>query len=68
MNADVLQGKWTELRGKVHERWGDLTNDDLDKINGQREQLTGMLQQRYGYAKDRAEMEIDRFLAESNKN
>jgi uncharacterized protein YjbJ (UPF0337 family) len=62
MNTDILTGQWKQLRGKVQQKWGDLTNDDLDRINGQRVELEGVLQERYGYTKDRAQREIDEFL------
>jgi uncharacterized protein YjbJ (UPF0337 family) len=61
MNRDVIQGKWREMKGKVKEQWGKLTDDDLDKIEGKAEQLLGLLQQRYGYARDKAEEEYKRF-------
>jgi len=61
MNKDILQGKWTEMKGKVKEQWGKLTDDDIDKINGRSDQLLGLLQQRYGYARDKAEEEYKRF-------
>ena len=61
MNTDVLQGKWREMKGKVKEQWGRLTDDDLDTIDGKREQLLGLLQQRYGYAREKAEEEYNRF-------
>jgi uncharacterized protein YjbJ (UPF0337 family) len=62
MNADVLKGKWLQLKGKVRSQWGKLTDDELDQINGDSEQLVGLLQERYGYAKDRAQREVDTFL------
>ena len=61
MNKDTLQGKWKEMKGRVKEQWGRLTDDDLDKIEGKSEQLTGLLQQRYGYAREKAEEEYNRF-------
>jgi len=61
MNKDIMQGKWTEMKGKVKEQWGKLTDDDIDKINGKSEQLLGLLQQRYGYARDKAEAEYKQF-------
>jgi len=61
MNKDVLQGKWREMKGEVKEQWGKLTDDDLDRIEGKGEQLLGLLQQRYGYARDKAEEEYRRF-------
>jgi uncharacterized protein YjbJ (UPF0337 family) len=59
MNWDRIQGNWKQFSGKVKEKWGDLTDDDLARVNGNREQLEGILQQRYGYAKDRAKQEVD---------
>ena len=64
MNADVLKGKWLQLKGKVRSQWGKLTDDELDQINGNSEQLVGLLQERYGYAKDRAQREVDTFLSD----
>jgi len=61
MNKDILQGKWTEMKGKVKEQWGKLTDDDIDKINGRSDQLLGLLQQRYGYAREKAEEEYKHF-------
>ena len=62
MNTDVLKGKWKEMKGKVKEQWGNLTDDDLDRIEGRSDQVIGLLQQRYGYARDRAEEEYNRFV------
>jgi len=62
MNWDQVEGKWTEMKGKVRAKWGKLTDDDLKVIAGKREALIGRLQQRYGYAKERAETEMDEFL------
>jgi uncharacterized protein YjbJ (UPF0337 family) len=62
MNTDVLTGQWKQLRGKVQQKWGDLTNDDLDRINGKRVELEGVLQERYGYSKDQVTREVDEFL------
>ena len=62
MNSDQLQGKWKELKGSVKERWGKLTDDDLDVIAGQQEQLIGRIQNRYGVAKDAAKKEVDEWM------
>ncbi|MBA2125285.1 CsbD family protein [Hyphomicrobium methylovorum] len=61
MNWDRIEGNWKQFSGKVKEKWGELTDDELTKINGNREQLEGVLQQRYGYAKDKAKDEVDRW-------
>jgi len=63
MNSDQLQGNWKQLRGKVQEAWGDLTNDDLDRIEGKRDQLVGAVQERYGMERAQAEREVDDFMA-----
>ena len=62
MNKDILEGNWRQLRGRVQEWWGDLTDDDLDKIQGRRERLAGVLQERYGYTREQAEESIREFL------
>jgi len=67
MNWDRIEGNWVEFKGKVRERWGKLTDDDLDVIAGKREQLIGVLQQRYGYAKDSLERELRDFEKELDK-
>ena len=59
MNWDQIQGNWKQIRGKALEKWGDLTNDDLDRAEGKREQLVGLVQEKYGYAKEKAEREVD---------
>lgn len=58
MNWDQVEGKWDQLKGKVKEKWGDLTDDDLTQIRGKRDQLAGKIQERYGYTKERAEDEL----------
>jgi uncharacterized protein YjbJ (UPF0337 family) len=63
MNRDILKGKWQELQGKVKSRWGELTDDDLTQIRGERDELIGRLRQRYGIARDAAAREVDEFLA-----
>jgi len=62
MNWDRIEGNWKQFSGKVKEKWGDLTEDDLTKINGRRDQLEGKLQERYGYQKDRVKKEVDDWL------
>jgi uncharacterized protein YjbJ (UPF0337 family) len=61
MNWDTIKGQWKELSGKVKEKWGKLTDDDLTAIGGKKDQLVGRLQQRYGYGKEQAEKELDEF-------
>ena len=61
MNKDIIAGKWTQMKGKLKEKWGDLTDDDVDVAEGNAQYLAGKLQERYGWAKDRAEQEIKDF-------
>ena len=64
MNRDQLQGQWKQIKGEAQVMWGKLTNDDLDQIDGNATKLVGRLQERYGYERDKAEKEVDRFLAD----
>ncbi|MBI5129433.1 MAG: CsbD family protein [Rhodopseudomonas palustris] len=59
MNWDRVEGNWKQFKGTVKEKWGELTDDDLDKIAGRRDQLEGKLQERYGYAKDKVSSDVD---------
>lgn len=59
MNKDTIEGNWKQLKGKVQQHWGKLTNDDLDIIEGNRKELVGKIQERYGISKDEAEKQID---------
>jgi len=63
MNEDVLKGQWTQLKGKVREKWGKLTADDLDVIQGRAEQLIGRVQERYGVARDEAERQVNKWMS-----
>ena len=62
MDANILKGKWLQLKGSIREQWGQLTDDDVDRVEGNAERLAGMIQERYGYAKEKAEEEVDAFL------
>ncbi len=62
MNWDQMEGQWKQFRGSVKERWGKLTDSDLDQINGQREVLIGKLQQRYGIAREEAQKRTDEWM------
>lgn len=66
MNNDMMQGSWKELKGKARQKWGQLTDSDLDQFQGKREELSGVLQRKYGYARDRADREVDQFFTENN--
>jgi uncharacterized protein YjbJ (UPF0337 family) len=65
MNWDRIEGNWKEFMGKAKTQWGKLTDDDLTQIEGKRDELSGRLQQRYGYAKDEADRQIDSWMSRS---
>ena len=62
MNWDQVEGKWKQYKGHIKEKWGRLTDDDIDVINGRRQQLVGKIQERYGLARDAAEKQADEFV------
>ena len=62
MNWDQIEGNWKQFSGKVQQKWGQLTDDDLTAIAGKRALLAGKLQERYGYAKEKAHKELDMFM------
>jgi len=61
MNSDTLQGKWKQLRGSIKENFGKLTDDDLMQADGNADKVLGALQERYGYSKEQAQAEWDKF-------
>jgi uncharacterized protein YjbJ (UPF0337 family) len=65
MNEDTLKGQWTQLKGRILEKWGQLTDDDLDQIQGRAEQLVGRIQERYGVARDEAKREVDAWMRDT---
>jgi uncharacterized protein YjbJ (UPF0337 family) len=66
MNSDQLKGKWKQLKGSVKERWGKLTDDDLEVIDGKHDQLVGKIQERYGVARDAAQKQVDEWKTSSS--
>ena len=62
MNEEILKGKWKEIKGGIKEKWGKLTDDDITHIEGKFDRLSGILQQRYGYSKEKAEQEFKQFM------
>ncbi len=62
MNWDQIEGKWTEVKGEIRQRWGNLTDDDLEVIAGSKDKFLGRLQQRYGIAKEDAQNQLDDWL------
>ncbi len=59
MNWEQIKGNWNQLKGQVKTRWGDLTDDDLAVIEGERDKLVGKVQERYGITKEEAERQVD---------
>jgi uncharacterized protein YjbJ (UPF0337 family) len=62
MNWDQVEGTWKQYKGQMREKWGELTDDDIHVVAGRRDELIGKIQERYGYAKDRAAKEVDSFV------
>ena len=59
MNWDRIEGNWKQVSGRAKSQWGKLTDDELDVVAGKRDQLSGIIQERYGIAKDEAEKQLD---------
>lgn len=59
MNWDIVEGNWKQIRGRVRQQWGKLTDDDLDVIAGKRDELVGRVQERYGVARDEADKQVN---------
>ena len=64
MNKDVFEGKWKQVRGEAKSWWGKLTDDDLDRAAGKFDVLAGILQEKYGYSRERAAKEIDKHVTD----
>jgi uncharacterized protein YjbJ (UPF0337 family) len=64
MNWDVIKGRWGQMQGEAKHQWGKLTDDDLQRIEGDRDKLVGLIQERYGHSKDEAEREVDAWSRE----
>ncbi|AXI44159.1 CsbD family protein [Sulfitobacter sp. SK011] len=63
MNWDTIKGNWKQMTGKIKEEWGDLTDDEIKEAEGDRDQLIGKIQAKYGIAKEEAEKQVDAFVA-----
>ena len=61
MNKDTFEGNWKQFKGKLKERWGELTDDDYSIIEGRRDRLAGVIQERYGIAREEAERQVKEF-------
>jgi uncharacterized protein YjbJ (UPF0337 family) len=62
MNRDTFKGQWKQMKGEIKRRWGKLTDDELDQVEGNFDKLVGRIQERYGYQRDQAERELDEFV------
>ena len=67
VNQDILEGKWHELKGQARQTFAKLTDDDVERLSGKAEELSGVLQQKYGYTKAKADTEINNWLKEADK-
>ncbi|QDT90223.1 hypothetical protein Pan161_18730 [Gimesia algae] len=61
MNSDQFEGKWKQIKGQAKQKWGELTDDEINQIDGKREDLVGKVQERYGIAKEEAEKQVAQF-------
>ncbi len=66
MNSDQFEGKWKQLKGTVKQRWGKLTDDDVTRLSGKKDELVGKLQERYGITREQAQKEADEWAAATN--
>lgn len=66
MNQQTLKGNWKQIKGKVRETWGKLTDDEIEKIGGNFDQLVGKVQEKYGYKMEEAKMYVNSFLEKAN--
>ncbi|WP_373353922.1 CsbD family protein [Pseudoroseicyclus sp. CXY001] len=67
MNWDQVKGQWKQFKGRAQTEWGELTNDDMDRIEGDRTQLEGLIQERYGKTKEEAQRSVDDWVARQNE-
>lgn len=66
MNKDIVKGHWKEMKGKLRQKWGELTDDDVSQMQGSYEELEGVLQKKYGYKKEEVEKEIQTFVDDND--
>lgn len=62
MNWDIVEGKWGQLKGTLRQKWGKLTDSDLETVRGEKDKFVGLLQERYGKRRDEVEEEVDEWL------
>jgi uncharacterized protein YjbJ (UPF0337 family) len=68
MDMNVLKGKWKQFKGEAKNRWGKLSDDDLDQIDGDRMKLEGKLQEKYGHTKEQASQEVDDWMSKQKES
>jgi len=61
MNWEQIEGRWNEMKGRIRQKWGQMTDDEFEQIAGKKDQFVGWLQKKYGYTKEQAERELDEF-------
>lgn len=62
MDPNILKGKWSQIKGDIKMKWADLTDNDLSRVEGSVDKLVGLLQEKYGYSRDKAKQEVDKFM------
>jgi uncharacterized protein YjbJ (UPF0337 family) len=62
MNSDIVEGKWKQMKGSIQTKWGKITDDEFEQIKGNRERLVGIVQEKYGYEKDRVRKEVEDYF------
>ena len=67
MNEDIFGGIWKQLKGQVKQQWGKLTDDDLEQISGHKDEVIGLVQERYGWEREKPEMEVNDFFEKNSK-
>ena len=68
MNQDTIKGNWNQVKGKIKQHWADFTDDEILRMEGNHDELLGALQKKYGYDKERAHEELDRFINDNHWN
>jgi uncharacterized protein YjbJ (UPF0337 family) len=67
MNRDIFKGQWMQLKGKIRQQWGELTDDEIDQLQGNAEMLIGKIQEHYGRSREEAEREVDRWFEQQGR-
>jgi len=62
MDPNILKGKWNQIKGDIKTKWADLTDSDLTRVEGSEDKLVGLLQEKYGYSREKAKQEIQKFM------